>query len=137
MEEAIPIDATWERPKNNRKTSQMKKEEFNKELEKTKKMLNKNLLKAPPITRTNSGPKDKMRSLFSMNSLSDDDTSEDSRSLSLQGEARGNMLGAMQEWRGVSESEADVKPAGPKKLAAMLRSSGGMILYDMHQYVTV
>jgi hypothetical protein len=154
MEEAIPVFCEFERPKINRKSMQQKKEAFNKELEKTKKVLSAQSFKAPPImSRQNSqnslnslnssNSQRTNKGLFSMNSLNE----EDSEETPVPENCRSNALGAMRDWRGVTESSdrklsigsdsgltprklsgdsnSTMKPAGARKLSVMLRSTGG------------
>ena len=144
MEETIPVDTTWERPKINKRSVQQKKDEFKKELEKTKKILSNTTFKAPPITasRQSSTESQKKEKLFSMKSLSIDSESDDK---SIPVASRGRALGAMGDWRGVTEgpqstgggsdtgsprklsgdSTSTSKSTGRRKLSVMLRSTGG------------
>jgi hypothetical protein len=139
MEEAIPIPTPWECPKQKKlsKTSQQKKDEFSKELSKTKVVLREmekeKSFKVPPIDRPVTAPK--RSKILSMKSLPDPTPSEKPISDS----SRNNALGAMRDWRGVSESSPDSgntprrtsmdsSSSGDKRgrnLSTMLRSTGG------------
>ena len=152
MEEAVPVVTVWEIPKKNLKTAQHKKDQFKKELEKTKEILaksssnNTSLKKMPLIpsrSRVNSvgsvnssSSQKKNNKLLSLNSLSEDD---DPAEKSLSEYSRSNALGAMRDWRGVSESDelqrkisigsedsaAVQKSPATRTLSKMLRSTGG------------
>lgn len=150
MEEAIPVDTSWVRPKKNLKSSQHKKDEFLKDLEKTKQVLARSssiaLKKIPSrqnslSSQNSSTSLKKSNKLFlagGMNSLSEDDISLPEKSMSE--DSHSSALGAMRDWRGVSEtSELECKmsagsedfsvntpkPSSARKLSVMLRSTGG------------
>ena len=136
MEEAIPVDTQWKRPKKHmRRTSQERQEAFKKEVAKTKRALEKSdSFRTPPTKSPHKGVVDlrKDDKIVSTNSLSDESVSTTA------------ILGAARDWRGVVEEdeyESDRRLSyesvcsprklstdsayKPKKLSTMLRSTGG------------
>lgn len=142
MEEAIPVDTTWERPKILKKSTRQKQEAFKKEVSKTKQVLLNTSFKTPPSPESPILSEIQQRkNLFSLNSLNS--MSQESSANSPIPEANeGTMLGAVREWRGVTEEKRALpspggafspgavgtpskKLSGAKKLSAMLKSTGG------------
>lgn len=147
MEEAIPIPTGWACPKSNKpKTSQQKKDEFKRELNKTKKVLrNLHDNKIPPIepsSRPDTAPASTSKLLRTPRESIEEEAEDEDGGGGGGGDGGAvpvseHALGAVRGWRGISENSLDdsaslssaeapgksSKPA--RRLSAMLHSVGG------------